>query len=110
MSLDPALLELLPDTVTIEPFASTTATQASTYGDAVSYRAQITGAREVVIGAGGRELSSNVKVVIPNRVHVDTRDRITLPSGWVPQQPPVLAVRPVGGVLGMNLDATEILL
>jgi hypothetical protein len=63
-----------------------------------------------VIDAKGREMNSNVRVIIPDRVLIDPRDRITLPTGWVPNQPPILAVRPCGGVVGMAMDSTEVLL
>lgn len=108
MALDPSLLELLPDEIQIEPFSSNSVSQAISYGAAVTYRAQIVGAWEKVIDRNGRELNSNVRVLIPDRVHIDPRDRITLPSGWVPRQPQILAVRPAGGVLG--IDSTEVLL
>lgn len=108
MGMDPALLEFFPDEVTIEPFTSMTAQQVSSYGAAVTYAAQIISMSERVIGPDRRELTSSARVIIPERVCVDSRSRITLPASFVPNQPPILAVRPAGGALG--LDHTEILL
>lgn len=110
MTLDPSLLELLPDEITIEPFESTTVNQSSSYGTAVTYRAQVVAEFERVIDRNGREVKSSARVLIPERVHIDPRSRITLPEGWVPRQPPIISVKPVGGVASMQLDSTEILL
>lgn len=107
--LDPAIYQLLPDSITIEPFSANTVTQAPTFGAAVTYRAQIYGELSIVIDASGQDLKSSVRVIIPDRVHIDPRDRLTLPTGWVPNQPPILAVKPCGGVIGMATDSTEIL-
>ena len=106
--LDPAFDELLPDEITIEPFVSASVSQARTYGTAVTHRAQVTDEYERVINKDGREVKSKTRVLIAGRVHIDPRSRITLPSGWVPQQPPIISVSPVGGVAGMQLDSTEI--
>ena len=107
MSSDPALLELMGDEITIEPYASNSATQAATYGAAVTYQAQVIAEWRKTIDRNGRELKSNVRVLIPERIHVDPRDRLTLPEGWIPRQPPIISVSPVGGALG--IDSTEVL-
>lgn len=108
MAFDPSMYELFPDTITLEPFSSQTVTQVKTYGAAVSYRAQVSDEWSAVTGADGRTYNSKVSVIIPGRVHVDPRDRLTLPSGWVPNQPPILAIDPVGGVNSIALDNTTI--
>lgn len=107
--LDPAMLELMPDTITIEPFASVSVTRAVIYGAAVSYRAQVTSEFERVIDSKGTAANSTARALIPDRVHIDPRSRVTLPTGWVPNQPPIVSVRPVGGVATLGLDSTEIL-
>lgn len=107
MTLDPAMLELMEDTVTIEPASSVDQYQAVSLGAAVTYRAQVLPWVERVIGPDGREVRSTAKVVIPDRLSIDPRSRITLPSGFNPQQPPILGIRPIRG---LSLDHTEILL
>ena len=108
--MDVSLLELLPDTITIEPFSANSTTQAPTYGAAVSYRAQVTSEwGKTITERSGRTFQSTVRILIPDRVHVDPRDRLTLPTGFVPNQPPILSVSPTGGVLSMAMDSTEIL-
>lgn len=105
---DSSMLDLMPDEITIEPFISFDVSQAPTYGAAVTYSAQVVAEWSKVISPNGRELESNVRVLIPERVHIDPRSRLTLPSGWVPRQPPILAVQPIGGVSWLALDYTEI--
>jgi len=109
MVLDPALLELMPDEITIEPFVSASVTQAPTYGAAVTYAAQVTNEFKRTVDRNGRDLISTGRVLISDRVHIDPRSRVTLPTGWVPNQPTIISVRPVGGVATMGLDSTEIL-
>ena len=107
--LDPAMLELMPDEITIEPFVSQTVTRDKTYGAAVTHRAQVTSEFERVIDSKGIATNSTARALIPDRVHVDPRSRVTLPVGWVPNQPPIISVRPVGGVATLGLDSTLIL-
>ena len=106
MAFDPSMYELFPDTITLEPFSSQTVTQVKTYGAAVSYKAQVSNEWSAVTGTDGRSYNSSVKVIIAGRVHVDPRDRLTLPSGWVPNTPPILGIDPVGGVNSIALDNT----
>lgn len=101
MTFDSSLTALLEDTVTIEPFSSMTQAQVYSYGASVSYAALVQRGVRRVVTANGREADSNVQVIIPDRVAVDVRSRITLPSGFVPQTPPILAVEPLKG-LGMD--------
>lgn len=110
MPLDPSLLELLPDEITIEAFLSTTVTQDRTYGPKVIHPAQVTNEFERVIDSNGRSIMSTSRALIPDRVlDIDPRSRVTLPEGWTPNQPPIVKVRPVGGVASIGLDSTEIL-
>jgi hypothetical protein len=105
MSLDSALLELMTDTVTIEPFVSMTGNQAHTYGSAVTYQAQVLPFSTRIINQQGREVESTASVIIPGRIAVDHRSRITLPSGFSPQHPPIQRVEPAAG---LGLDHTRI--
>lgn len=108
MVFDSAMNDLFPDEVTIEPYSSNSVTQEFSYGAAVLYKAQITSEWSKSVGKDGRALKSSTVILIPERVHIDPRDRITLPSGWVPNQPPIISSKPVGGVSAIGLDHTEI--
>lgn len=105
MTLDSTMLELMADTVTIEPFVSMSGSQAYSYGAAVTYNAQVLPYSEQITDAQGRQWKSMARVIIPDRVAVDVRSRITLPTGFTPQQPPIRQVKPIAG---LGLDHTEI--
>lgn len=105
MSFDTALEELQFDTVTIEPFTSFDVNQAPVYGTAVTYTAQVIPASERIINAQGREVTSTATVIIQERIAVDHRSRITLPTGFSPNQPPIQRVEPLAG---LGLDHTRI--
>jgi hypothetical protein len=107
MTLNSSMLALMEDRITIEPYTGTNSQQAPTYGTAVTYQAQVLPFVERVILAGGREVRSTTSVIIPDRLFIDQRSRITLPAGIVPQQPPILGVQPLRG---LALDHTRILL
>lgn len=92
MTFDPSLLELYEDTVTVEPFSAETSARVRTYGSGVTYPALIESGAKRVIGNDGAEVVSNVQVLIPNRVQIDQRSRVTLPAAYVPNQPPILAI------------------
>lgn len=105
MSLDNAMLELMADEVTIEPFSSIDGNQAQTYGTAVTYAAQVMAFTTRIINQQGREVESTASVIIPGRVAVDHRSRITLPAGFSPRTPPIQRVEPMAG---LGLDHTRI--
>lgn len=107
MTFDGSLLELFEDTVTVEPFSAETGARVQSFGTAVTYRALIQNGARRVIGPQGREVISNVQVTIPNRVHFDQRSRVTLPAGYVPNQPPIIGI---SHVKGLGLDSTTVFL
>lgn len=101
MTFPSSLLFGFEDEVTVEPYASMTGAQVFSYGTAVTYQAQIQRGAKRVTNSQGREVISNASVIIPERVHIDQRSRVTLPSGFVPNQPPIIGVEPLKG-LGMD--------
>lgn len=105
MTFNASLLFAFEDTVTIEPVSAVSSSQVITYGSAVTYSALVQRGAKRVIGPSGREVISNVQVIIPERVAVDQRSRLTLPTGFVPLQPPILGVEPLKG---LGLDHTVI--
>lgn len=101
MTFADALLFAFEDEITVEPFVSMTGAQVFSYGTAVTYPALIQRGAKRVVNSQGREVISNVNVTIPERVHIDQRSRVTLPSGFVPNQPPIIGIEPLRG-LGMD--------
>lgn len=105
MTFDATLTELMVDSITIEPWASQDADLKPTYGAPVTYsNALVELHSERLMDAEGREFRSSVRVLIPERLtSIGLRDRVTLPSGFVPSQPPL---RAIFGHKGLGLDHT----
>jgi hypothetical protein len=95
MTLNGSLNVFFEDTVLIAAPSGMTGAQVYTYGSDVSYPAIIQQGAKRITTSGGKEVDSNVQIYIPDRVFVDPRSRITLPAGFVPNQPPILAVTPL---------------
>ena len=83
--------DLLLQTITIEPFVGHDGYGNTTYGTAVSYFARVVGKRQLIRDMKGQEVTSEVTVYLLSNVAVDPKSRITLPSDFVPTQPPILA-------------------
>ena len=107
MTFDGALLEFFTDTITVEPFSAETSARVQSFGASVTYQAQLNQGAKRIIGSNGREVVSNVQAIIADRVAIDQRSRVTLPSGFVPNQPPILGISPVKG---LNMDHTVLFL
>lgn len=107
MTFDTSLLFAFEDTVTYEPPTTQTAAQVQSFGAPVTYSALIQRGARRTIGPSGREIVSNVQVIIPDRVAIDQRGRVTLPAGFVPLQPPIVGVEPLKG---LGMDHTMVLL
>lgn len=107
VTFDKSLLFGFEDTITYEPPTTQTQAQVQSYGTAVTYQALIQKGARRTIGPNGRDIVSNTQVIIPDRVAIDQRGRVTLPSGFVPQQPPIMGVEPLKG---LGMDQTVIFL
>lgn len=107
MTFDSSLLSLMEDTITYEPPTAESSARVITFGTAVTYPALIQRGAKRTIGPNGRDVISNVQVYIPNRVAIDQRGRVTLPDGFVPQQPPIIGVEPLRG---LGMDHTAVML
>lgn len=106
MTFDSTLDELLTDTITIEPWVSQDADLKPAFGAAVEYPAHVEMKTKQHIDADGRQFISGVQVLIRERLSIDLRARVTLPSGFVPQQPPL---RAIVAHKGLGLDHTLLL-
>lgn len=106
MTFDTSLLELYEDTITVEPLSAESSARVRTYGTAVTYKAQLQQGAKRVTANDGSEVVSTMQAMIPERVFIDQRSRVTLPAGFVPNQPPVRGIR---FTKGLGMDCTEIL-
>ena len=107
MTFDASLTELMVDAITIEPWASQDVALKPTFGTSVNYPNALCELHEkTYIDGEGREFQSSVRVLIPERLTIDKRARVTLPSGFVPQQPPI---RAIFAHKGLGLDHTVLI-
>ncbi len=94
MPLDPQLIELMIDTVTIEPKTGIDKFNNIQYGDAVTVQCQIERMNKRVLDRTGRELISTVGIILATpELSVGAEDRVTLPDGSQPAIMEVLAVK-----------------
>lgn len=101
MGFPAELVDLCADTVTIAAAATPKNRYGEdTYGSAVSYAAYVIGKVRMVRDAMGNERVSTVTVVLTSAPTVLPDAKITLPSRFSPQTPPILAVESVPDELG----------
>ena len=93
MALESDFLDLMTQTVTIEPYTGQNASGEASYGTAVSYSARVVGKSRMVRNITGQEVVSSKTVYLYGAsLSFSVKDRVTLPSGNVPQTPPMIAV------------------
>jgi len=85
-------LDFMADTVTIEPFVSRDAYNVPSFGTAVTHPARVVGKVRMVRNQLGEEKVSKTTVYLGTSNVFSPEDRLTLPTGNVPLQPPILAV------------------
>lgn len=85
------LLDLMPDTITVEPWVSRDVHNQDTYGTTpVTYSVYIQGKTRAVRSVKGEEVVSTV--AIHGTSGLSTDDRVTLPARFVPRQPPIINI------------------
>ena len=88
----PELLDLFPDSVTIEePTGFTTRGVPLGYGAVRTYRARVLGNIQKVMAPDGTEKVSKLTVLIGGTPGVSIYARVTLPARFVPRQPKVIS-------------------
>ena len=88
-------LELMSDTITIEPPSGTYTDRGQpNYGAAVSYACRIEPARgeHIIRGPSGEERKAAWHLYVSTTTALNAEGRLTLPSGFNPQQPPFYSV------------------
>ena len=77
-------LDLMPSTITVEPFTSRDSYGAAVYGTAVSYRAHVFYKNHFVRGTDGELIAARGIIWIATANVISVNDRITLPDGTKP--------------------------
>ena len=93
--METEFLELMPHTVTLEAPDGTYSDRGQpNYAAGVSYSAYVEPAKgeDVVRLDSGEVRKASYKIYLNATARIDAESRLTLPSGYVPQQPPILSV------------------
>lgn len=91
--------DMLPHTITVEPFTGTDVFGGYTYGAAQTYSARVQGRTRLVTTREGEEKTSNVTIYVSGS-GIGPQDRVTLPVQFQPTQPPILSVQLVSDESG----------
>lgn len=92
MPVDPELLELYVDTITIEPFLGSNFENVKSYGAPVPYRAKIDAKTEEVVRDTGDVVKSTHSVAMDDVYPIDPRSRINMPVRFQITNPEIRAV------------------
>lgn len=92
MTVDPALLSLFTDSVTIKPFLSRDFQNVESFGAAVAFQAHVTASVEQVVRPTGDTAVATHRVVLTDRFTIDERSRITMPARFRIVNPEIMAV------------------
>jgi hypothetical protein len=86
------LKDLFTDTVLIQPWLRQNANGEGIFGDPVTYHAVIDGQNRLVRDASGQQVVASLAVRLFGAPRVTPKDRVTLPSHYTPQRPPILTI------------------
>lgn len=87
------LLDLFPDTITVEPYVSSDGKGKATYGAGVDRTARISqGHHKIIRMPDGQERVSTIMAVFAGAFNITAKDRYTLPARFSPRQPVAISV------------------
>jgi hypothetical protein len=85
MPIEQELLDLMLDTVTLEPSTGFTKYNDPTYGTPIAVQCHIVRMNKRALDRSGREVTSTVQVILADpTLEIDTNARLTLPDGSRP--------------------------
>lgn len=100
--------DFMPMTVGIEPWtAYTGGGSGATYGASVNYSCRIEMKNHLIVGKDGKTITARGRVFLLSTVIIGSKDRVTLPAGYVPTQPPLLDVNIVDDESGTHHTTLE---
>ena len=86
-------LDFMPDTVTIYPWTGQSVSGVPSYsGSGTSYPCHIELKNHLIVDAQGREVLARGRVILGTSTVIGIKDKIVLPSEYIPISPPMLAV------------------
>lgn len=87
-----SLISLMAHTISLTPWTGQNQYGEPSYGAAVSYTARVQGKMRMVRDSTGTERVSTVTCYVATTATISPKDKLTLPSGFTPATPPILAV------------------
>lgn len=103
MAIQTALKKFFNQTVTIEPFVSEGDGNKPTYGTAKPFAAKIERQARQSRADDEHTIRSRRKIFLFTQdPTISTKDRLTLPAGFEPLQPPIVDVRTVTDIPGIH--------
>lgn len=91
---------LMPHQITIEAYQNQNQYGEPNYLAAVSYTARAQGKMQMVRDATGVERVSTITVYVATTASIGPKDKLTLPTGWTPASPSIIAVQRVSDESG----------
>ena len=102
-------IDMMSDTVTITPWTAQNVSGVPTYGGASwNSPAHIEMKNHLIVDAMGREILAKGRVFMGTTQVPSVKDKITLPSNYVPVSPPILAVNLINDESGIHHVTLEI--
>lgn len=106
--MSPGIEQLLIHTITLEKASTTAASGDKTFGSAVTVKARVENRARLVRDSSGREVASNTFIIAKavdtngDAVTFEATDRITLPAGFAPSQPPIVSIARCDDASGLH--------
>jgi hypothetical protein len=101
MSLD-EFMDFMNDTITIQPFLGRDGYGTAMFGVPILYNCRVSGQQKQVVDAMGVERVSKATIYVMGQPPIGPTDRLTMPSGFDPQEPPILAINALSDESGAH--------
>lgn len=105
--MKPELLALLPHTINVMPFSSWDAYgnavyQSGIWPSGINYQGRARNVSHDVINERGELITAKTEVLLATISGISNEDRMTLPSGFTPNQPPIIRVERISDENGLS--------
>ena len=85
--------DFMPHTIQVEPWVSYKGGGSdSNYGDAEPYSCRIEMRNHLVVDQNAKTVTARGRVFLLSTTVIGYKDRVTLPTGYTPTKPPLIAV------------------
>lgn len=102
-------LDFMPDTVSFNAYSSQSVSGVPTYSaTTTTYQCRVELKNRKVIDSKGREVMARGRVYLGTSAVIGIKDKITLPSEYLPINPPIIAVNVVPDESGNHHTVIEI--